>query len=76
MHNDPTYYDAYTTDERNFIDIDGIEYDYRYAYSHIGYNLKPSDLNSAFGSVQMDKLPEFIKIRNSNFQKLYEIFEK
>ena len=76
MHNEPTYYDAYTTDKRNFIDIDGIEYDYRYAYSHIGYNLKPSDLNSAFGSVQMDKLPEFIKLRNSNFQKLYEIFEK
>src|SRR3990167_3651159 len=76
MHNEPTYYDAYTTDERNFIDIDGVDYDYRYTYSHIGYNLKPSDLNSAFGSVQMDKLPEFIKLRNSNFQKLFDIFEK
>src|SRR3990167_11519783 len=52
MHNEPTYYDTYTTEEKNYIDIDGIEYDYRYAYSHIGYNLKPSDLNSAFGSVQ------------------------
>src|SRR3990167_4914109 len=74
MHETPEYYNAYTTDQRYFIDVDGINYDYRYSYSHVGYNLKPSDMNSAFGLVQMDKLDEFIKKRNKNFENLKDIF--
>lgn len=74
MHETPEYYNAYTTDERYFIKVDGIDYDYRYSYSHVGYNLKPSDLNSAFGLAQMDRLDEFIKKRNDNVSKLARIF--
>jgi len=74
LHETPEYYNAYTTDQRYFIKVDGINYDYRYSYSHVGYNLKPSDLNSAFGLVQMDKLDEFIKKRNKNFENLKDIF--
>lgn len=76
MHETPEYYNAYSVETKNFISVDGINYDYRYAYSHVGYNLKPSDLNSAFGLAQMDRLDEFIKKRNSNFGKLWNIFIK
>ena len=76
LHETPEYYNAYTTDQRYFIKVDGIDYDYRYSYSHVGYNLKPSDLNSAFGLAQMDRLPDFIFKRNWNFNKLKHIFTR
>lgn len=76
MHETPEYYNAYTTETKYYIDIDGISYDYRYSYSHLGYNLKPSDMNSAFGLAQMDRLDDFIEKRNENFNKLFNIFTK
>ncbi len=39
--------------------------------SNIGYNLKPQDLQCAMGLGQMDILPEFIKKKKENFQRLY-----
>jgi CDP-4-dehydro-6-deoxyglucose reductase, E1 len=74
MHETPDYYNAYTTDQRYFIKVDDIDYDYRYVYSHVGYNLKPSDLNSAFGLVQMNRLNDFIEKRNDNFDKIAKKF--
>lgn len=47
-------------------------YDHRYVYSHIGYNLKPLDIQAAMGVQQLKKLPQFITQRNRNFQRLYE----
>ena len=74
MHNEPTYYNAYNTDEKLYTTVDGIPYDYRYSYSHVGYNLKPADMNCAFGLVQMDRLEDFIEKRNYNFDQLLMIF--
>ena len=76
MHETPEYYNAYNTETKYYIDVDGINYDYRYSYSHVGYNLKPSDLNSAFGLAQMDKLDDFIKTRNLNFLKIFDLFDQ
>ena len=45
-------------------------YDHKYVYSHIGYNLKVSDMQAALGVSQLKKLPGFIKIRNENFNYL------
>ncbi|MCB0407397.1 MAG: lipopolysaccharide biosynthesis protein RfbH [Bdellovibrionales bacterium] len=45
-------------------------YDHKYVYSHIGYNLKVSDMQAAIGCSQLKKLPHFIKRRNENFQFL------
>ena len=42
-------------------------YDHKYTYSHIGYNLKISDMQAACGLAQLKRLPEFIKKRNFNF---------
>src|SRR5579863_5699900 len=47
-------------------------YDHKYTYSHVGYNLKLTDLQAAVGVAQMDKLPGFIATRRRNFQALYE----
>jgi CDP-6-deoxy-D-xylo-4-hexulose-3-dehydrase len=47
-------------------------YDHKYTYSHIGYNLKATDMQAAVGVSQMNKLPEFIKHRQRNFQVLRE----
>jgi len=46
-------------------------YDHKYIYSHIGYNLKATDLQAALGVSQLQKLPEFIRRRNENFEFLY-----
>jgi CDP-4-dehydro-6-deoxyglucose reductase, E1 len=45
-------------------------YDHKYTYSHIGYNLKISDMQAACGLAQLKQLPEFIKKRNKNFAYL------
>lgn len=45
-------------------------YDHKYTYSHLGYNLKISDMQAACALAQMDRLPEFITIRKRNFEYL------
>jgi CDP-4-dehydro-6-deoxyglucose reductase, E1 len=47
-------------------------YDHKYIYSHIGYNLKATDLQAAVGVAQLTKLPGFIDARRRNFQTLYD----
>jgi CDP-6-deoxy-D-xylo-4-hexulose-3-dehydrase len=51
-------------------------YDHKYVYSHIGYNLKITDMQAAIGVAQLEKLPRFIKRRQENFRILYKIFKK
>jgi CDP-6-deoxy-D-xylo-4-hexulose-3-dehydrase len=45
-------------------------YDHKYTYSHIGYNLKATDMQAALGASQIAKLPQFIARRKENFQYL------
>lgn len=47
-------------------------YDHKYVYSHIGYNLKATDMQAAIGVAQLDKLNEFTQKRKDNFKKLHE----
>ncbi|VAW42773.1 CDP-4-dehydro-6-deoxy-D-glucose 3-dehydratase [hydrothermal vent metagenome] len=47
-------------------------YDHKYIYSHIGYNLKMTDMQAAVGVAQLDKLPSFITARKRNWQQLYD----
>lgn len=50
-------------------------FDHKYIYSHIGYNLKVTDMQAAVGISQLRKLPGFIDKRNENFAILTEALE-
>ena len=47
-------------------------YDHKYIYSHIGYNLKATDMQAAVGVAQLRKLPSFGDARRRNWQRLYD----
>lgn len=48
-----------------------VGYDHKYVYSHLGYNLKVTDLQAAVGVEQLKKFPAFIKRRRENWDRLY-----
>ena len=55
--------------------IDGdppIVYDHKYVYSHVGYNMKPTDIQAALGNSQLARLADFVQARRSNFRYLRE----
>ena len=47
-------------------------YDHKYIYSHIGYNLKITDMQAACGLAQLERLDEFVETRRKNFYYLTE----
>jgi CDP-4-dehydro-6-deoxyglucose reductase, E1 len=47
-------------------------YDHKYTYSHIGYNLKATDMQAAVGLAQLQKVAGFIETRRANFAYLHE----
>jgi CDP-6-deoxy-D-xylo-4-hexulose-3-dehydrase len=47
-------------------------YDHKYTYSHLGYNLKITDMQAACGVAQLEKAPQFIQARKDNFAFLKE----
>lgn len=51
-------------------------YDHKYIYSHLGYNLKPTDMQAAIGVAQFEKLDDFTRARQDNFNRIFEALEK
>jgi CDP-6-deoxy-D-xylo-4-hexulose-3-dehydrase len=50
-------------------------YDHKYTYSHVGYNLKATDMQAALGLSQIAKLPHFIERRKENFSYLKNLLQ-
>jgi CDP-6-deoxy-D-xylo-4-hexulose-3-dehydrase len=57
-------------------EMPGEVFDHKYVYDEIGYNLKPIELQSAMGLVQIEKLDEIHALRRRNYQLLFNIYEK
>jgi len=51
-------------------------YDHKYTYSHIGFNLKVTDMQAAFGLSQLNKVDQFIAKRIENHKLLYNLFKQ
>lgn len=50
-------------------------YDHKYVYSHLGYNLKVTDLQAAIGVEQLKKFPSFVERRRHNWERLHKALE-
>lgn len=50
-------------------------YDHKFVYSHLGFNLKVTDLQAAIGCAQLDKLPDFVEKRRANWAYLHKGLE-
>ncbi len=58
------------------VNLEGIDYDAKFIFETIGYNLEGSEIGAAFGNIQLKKLKENIKQRQKNFEKQYSFFDK
>ena len=56
------------------IQIDGIDYDAKFIFETLGYNLEPSEIGAAFGLVQLNKLEKNIELRVAAFKRHLDFF--
>jgi CDP-6-deoxy-D-xylo-4-hexulose-3-dehydrase len=64
--------DSEIMDDRFNHHVDGIPYDHKFLYSVLGYHMKCSEMNAAFGLVQLERFKKFSKIRRDNFERYLE----
>jgi len=65
-----------TIENRFNVKVDGIDYDAKFVFETVGYNLEPSELGAAFGLVQLRKLKGNIEARIRNFCAQYDFFKQ
>jgi CDP-6-deoxy-D-xylo-4-hexulose-3-dehydrase len=64
--------DSEIMDDRFNHKVDGIPYDHKFLYGVLGYNFKSSEMNAAFGLVQLKRFEQFEGIRRANFERYLE----
>ncbi len=70
------YKESEKIENRFNVEIDSIQYDRKFVFESIGYNLEPSELGAAFGLVQLKYLEENIVKRTKYFADQYEYFNQ
>jgi len=68
--------DSEIMDDRFNHNVDGIPYDHKFLYSVLGYHMKASEMNAAFGLVQLDRFKKFSDIRRANIERYLENLER
>lgn len=58
------------------VDLDGIDYDAKFVFETVGYNLEGNEVGAAFGMAQLQKLPKNIATRQTNFARQCDFFSK
>ncbi len=58
------------------VSLEGIDYDAKFVFESIGYNIEGNEMGAAFGLAQLNKLSNNIKIRQSNFKRQCEFFSR
>jgi len=66
MQNDPNYKCPFRFESKDKGELK--DYDSRYIFTNVGYNLRTIEMQAAFGLGQLEKVHEFIRIRNRNFE--------
>jgi CDP-4-dehydro-6-deoxyglucose reductase, E1 len=61
--------DSEVMDDRFNHKVDGIPYDHKFLYGVLGYNFKSSEMNAAFGLVQLERFKKFEGMRRANFER-------
>lgn len=64
--------DSEIMDDRFNHSVDGISYDHKFLYSVLGYHMKASEMNAAFGLVQLERFKKFSQIRRDNIEHYIE----
>jgi CDP-6-deoxy-D-xylo-4-hexulose-3-dehydrase len=70
------YVESEAIENRFNVKVDGIEYDAKFVFEALGYNLEPSEMGAAFGLVQLDKLDHNISEREKNFNYMMNFFKQ
>jgi len=70
------FVESEAVENRFAIQVDGVDYDAKFVFEAMGYNLEPSELGAAFGLVQLRKLKDNIDARIRNFERQLEFFRQ
>ncbi len=69
------FVESESIENRFNVDLDGFEYDAKFVFEELGYNVEPSEIGAAFGLVQLDKLQANIRARERNFAAQLDFFK-
>lgn len=70
------FVDSETIENRFNVNLDGFDYDAKFVFEELGFNVEPSEISAAFGLVQLDKLDRNISARERNFATQQEFFKE
>ena len=69
------FVDSETIENRFNVELDGFDYDAKFVFEELGFNIEPSEMGAAFGLVQLDRLDKNISAREHNFVAQYAFFK-